>query len=346
MIPALHRRRERSLRTIGQGAKDYFDTAPRENDPYGFFGDEYKVFLDWAREPKAPLLHLTGLSGSGKSSLLNAYLRPRLAESDKTDDNNKTHASHVAKSGFTTDVIIIRSYHDPLASLKAELLRYWKQKPDDYDDLTPLAALRRAAQQLGTTKRLLVAFDQFEEFFLVRLSTVKQPVKADGAGTMIPAPAVAQGELDRLRDFMSSFCKEPPARVALLISYREDLHRLLAPLNLPGRNDGVNRMNVEPLDFAAASAFLRKCPGLTVPEERMQCVLSEAARQEQGRVVMRPIVANLLGIILRQISGHPTLWQRTDDLLRGYVRDCLGDEVLEERADSSRAAYRLQYCQA
>ncbi|MHC4693075.1 MAG: hypothetical protein ACYS67_10070, partial [Planctomycetota bacterium] len=78
LLPSLRRRRERSLRPTGAAGAGYFTTAPREDDPYQFFAKGYEQFLEWARSPRAPLLHLTGLSGSGKSSLIGAYLKPRL----------------------------------------------------------------------------------------------------------------------------------------------------------------------------------------------------------------------------------------------------------------------------
>ena len=78
LLPALRRRRERGLRPTLDAtqtpASSYFQTSPRNEDPHGFFASGYEPFLTWARHPQAPLLHLTGLSGSGKSSLLAAYL--------------------------------------------------------------------------------------------------------------------------------------------------------------------------------------------------------------------------------------------------------------------------------
>ena len=308
LLPALRRRRERMMRPTGKGQEGYFITAPREDDPYGLFREGYEPFLKWARDQQSPLLHLTGLSGSGKSSLLNAYLRPKLAE---------------AKSGTCTQLVVIRSYHDPLAELKRELLRFWVHKPDDYDTLTPLEAIRRAARQLKND-HLLVAFDQFEEFFILRVTA-----DTNGAASF---PAVPEAELAPLREFLQGFSADPPQGVAVLLSYRDDYHRFLAPLDLPAREDRKNWMTVDPLDFAAAARFLCSCPGLQVPEERMDRVLREAARQEGGRVLMRPIVANLLGLILCRMSGHPTLWRRSGDLLRGYVREELGRESKEPRA--------------
>ena len=321
LLPTIRRRRERDLRPVGAGRTGYFTTAPREDDPDQLFARGYEPFLEWARKPKAALLHLTGLSGSGKSSLLSAYLKPRLA----------------AIPGERTRLLAVRSYHDPLLALKDALLPLWQKRPANYAALAPLEALRRASHQLDRNERLLIALDQFEEFFLLRATVPEAPARS-GAGTPLPpAATVAEGELTPLRDFLRAFLADPPECVTLLLSYREDHRRLLAPLELPARREKENWLTVDPLDFAAAAGFLRSCPGLTVPTDRMNRVLREAARQESGRVVMRPIVANFLGLILQKMSAHPTLWRRSGDLLRGYVRDCLGEELREERARVLRA---------
>jgi len=315
VLPARRRRRERNLRPLGTPESGYFTTAPREADPYRFFAKGYEPFLEWAASPKEPLLHLSGLSGSGKSSVISAYLTPRLA---------------AMETGPKTTVLVIRSYTDPLAAMKKALQTLWKKTPAGFQEVPPLTALRHAAHQVHGSDRILVVFDQFEEFFLLRTVAPEIGEKDGQAGPS--SCCVAETEIVPLRDFLHAFVADPPERAAILLSYREDHRRLLAPLDLPARKEGQNWMTVDPFDFAAAADFLRSCPGLKVPEDRMKRVLREAARQEGGRVIMRPIVANLLGLIVQRMSGHPTLWRSRGDLLRGYVRDCLGEEIKEERA--------------
>lgn len=317
LLPTLRRRRERAFRPIFDSTKKaepaYFQTGPRVDDPYGFFAAGYERFLDWTRQPKAPVLHLTGLSGSGKSSLIEAYLKPRLEEQ--------------SPQGKTV-LVSVCDHGDPLASMKDDLLRFWKRKPDDYDSLSTLQALQRAARQLDTADRLLVVFDQFEEFFLLRMNALARQANVR------ESDATSGGDpqsIESLKDFLQSFLAEPPDRVTLLFAYREDHRRLLSVLSLPPRQESINWMPLDPFDFATAETFLRSCPGLSVPKPRMDCVLREAARQEGGRVVMRPILANVLGVILYRMAAHPTMWHRKSDLLTGYVRECLGVETQRER---------------
>ncbi len=314
IIPPILHAREKRLKPVPDDRidREYFTTKPREHDPHGFFAHGYDAFLEWAAVPVASILHLTGLSGSGKSSLLSAFLAPRLAEAKP-----RTH------------LVILRSYTDPLVAMKEALVQFWKKKPDDYDSLPPLEALRRAAARLPAGERLLVAFDQFEEFFILRATATEGT--AGGAPLIVPI-----ADLAPLREFFNDFRAEPPHNATLLLSYREDHRGLMEPLGLPTRREGEDWRSVEPLGFAEAADFLGKCPGLPIPEERMSSVLREAARQEGGHVVMRPIVANILGIVLARMAGHPTLWRRSGDLLRSYVRDCLAGPLEKERAAALR----------
>ena len=87
--------------------------------------------------------------------------------------------------------------------MKETLLVLWKEKPSDFEDLFPLDALRRAACQLNRNERLLVVFDQFEDFFLLRPKTdLREDKNSDRAEIKI-AP---------LRDFfMTSLPARPKA---------------------------------------------------------------------------------------------------------------------------------------
>ena len=297
----------------------YFQTAPRTDDPFNFFANGFEPFLEWAAAPKAPLIHLTGLSGSGKSSLISAFLKPRLES--------------ITSCGKTV-VFTIRSYRDPLTLLKDALLSLWKKPPTGYQSLSPNDALVRAARQMDPNGKMLVVLDQFEEFFILRATLQKE---GNNAETDEETVAAFKTELLRLHDFFKTFLANPPSGVTLVLVYREDYRRLLGPLALPLRQEGVNWMTVDPLDFTAAKQFLASCPGLIIPDSRMERVLSEAARQDGNRMVMRPIVANLLGMVLRRMSNHPTLWNQKTDLLLGYVRACMGREMTEDSALVMRA---------
>ncbi|MEE8104753.1 MAG: hypothetical protein V3T86_04370, partial [Planctomycetota bacterium] len=322
LLPALRERRERRYRpgTDGRVTDDYFTTAPREDDRHGFFANGYDQCVTWAATASFPIIHLTGLSGSGKSSLLSACLRPRLAK---------------GVDGAEVKLLVVRSDADPLSSMKDELRSMWQKKPADWDALLPLDALRRAAGRLGTNETLLVALDQFEAPFTLGATFPSRATTSVGSPTPPkPSPAVA-----RMRDFFADFLANPPRDARLLLSYRWDHASLLDPLRLPARIDGQNHYSVAPFNFDRAASFIRSCPGLRVPDARMESVLREAALQEGGRVLMRPIVANLLGIILQRMAGHPTLWRQKSGLLRSYVLESVAGESIEDRVRILRALH-------
>lgn len=156
-LPAwLKRRREAKLKYFGIHGKledpGYFLLRPYEvGDRERFHrpdGAEDEI-LEWIRQGSEPLLYLTGRSGTGKSSLLDASVLPKLKEG--------------TESAF--QVISVRSYRDPTDELRKVLCepgRIWKSPPDD--DLRQL--LEKATLHLRP-KRLLVVVDQFEELLIL-----------------------------------------------------------------------------------------------------------------------------------------------------------------------------------
>jgi hypothetical protein len=63
-------------------------------------------------------------------------------------------------------------------------------------------------------------------------------------------------------------------------------------------------------------------------------LLREAARQEAARVIVRPIAANLLGVVLRRTAGYPPFWQQKGDLLAALC----GTVLVQNRKRSLRLA--------
>jgi len=93
--------KEIRYRPTGDPDKSYFTTTPRVDDNYHFFASGYEPYLSWLRSPRSPILYLTGSSGTGKSSLINAYLAPGLEKENLPK----------------TNVYVLRSYRDPLKIL-------------------------------------------------------------------------------------------------------------------------------------------------------------------------------------------------------------------------------------
>src|ERR1035438_8122608 len=76
----LARRRRRLLTSVpGHLQPGYFQLAPRdERTAFDRADGKHSEVLRWLSEVKYPVLYLTGLSGSGKTSLLVAWVLPKL----------------------------------------------------------------------------------------------------------------------------------------------------------------------------------------------------------------------------------------------------------------------------
>src|SRR5271157_2029612 len=151
-IPELvdRRRRKRLAEITGHLQAGYFQLAPREDEASFTRADgKHEELLRWLEQRTSPILYLTGLSGSGKSSLLAAWVLPRLERKD-------------------TVVIRLRGYQDPIAVLEQELLRpgvIWQRPTAEAGGARPL--LERACRNIRP-RRLLVVLDQFEEFVILQ----------------------------------------------------------------------------------------------------------------------------------------------------------------------------------
>jgi hypothetical protein len=75
-----------------------------DHDSYARPDGAHEKAVDWLQKTEAVCLYLTGFSGTGKSSLLQAWLIPELAEADQPVRS-----------------IVVRSFADPIGQLVAAL---------------------------------------------------------------------------------------------------------------------------------------------------------------------------------------------------------------------------------
>ena len=151
----LRRQRRVSLlaRTDPQIPKGYFRIGPYENRPedidaYRRADGAHVKALNWVQSATAVPLYITGDSGSGKSSLLNAYVLPKLRE-----------------SGWI--VLEARAYQDPESALRealiAELASNRGKRPEA--ETTTRQLIETVARK--AERGLFLALDQFEEFVIL-----------------------------------------------------------------------------------------------------------------------------------------------------------------------------------
>ena len=151
-IPELadQRRKKRLTEITGHLQTGYFQLSPRDNETSFTRSDGmHEEVLRWIEQRNQPVMYLSGLSGSGKSSLLAAWVLPKLTQND-------------------TLVIRLRGYQNPVAELERALQRpgvIWQKPTAEAGDVRTL--LERACRFIRP-KRLLVVLDQFEEFVILQ----------------------------------------------------------------------------------------------------------------------------------------------------------------------------------
>lgn len=127
---------------------DYYTFEDRDL----FFGREEEVLRTVGEVLTTRLLVLFAPSGSGKSSLINAGVRPKLEE-----------------RGFYTVTVRLDCLPDVAIKrrLRRDLPQFFADLSDDTDLHASLAAAYRPKQGAATPQPLVVFLDQFEEFFVV-----------------------------------------------------------------------------------------------------------------------------------------------------------------------------------
>jgi Leucine-rich repeat (LRR) protein len=199
--------------------------------------------LQWIRKSSQIPLYLIGDSGSGKSSLLNAYVLPKLRE-----------------EGWT--IMEARAWQDALGALRSTLQTLIWQ-PKSGEDPTLTETIEQASKR--ASKRLLIVLDQFEEFLI--LSEPERQVEFATFIADIQSRSVKNTALLLvLRSDYQTFLEEiglPPPRSG------ENLFQL-ARFRLPAANAFMKQSGLKLQPDAlerllASAAELDETPGLVRP---------------------------------------------------------------------------------
>lgn len=301
-LPAwVKRRRDRKLMEEGIAGTlsdpGYFRLRPYEagdRERYWRPDGAHEEILRWIQTARDPVLYLTGRSGTGKSSLLNAWVLPRLRE-----------------EGPACRVLVVRSYRDPLEALVAQLRApgvIW-QKPASDLPTDPRSLLERAVDYLQPKRRLLIVFDQFEEFVILHDIERRQ----------------------HLEGFLHRFLEQPVPGAAVLLVLRSDYLGVLDQLDLPLLRQRDNWREVGPFLQSAAAAFLDRS-GLQLGPELKEKILNEAAEIEENPGLIRPITLNMFGLVLSRFTGKLPPGFEAGRLITAYLRDTLNHPEIRAHA--------------
>jgi hypothetical protein len=240
-------------------------------------------------------LYLTGSSGSGKSSLLNAYVIPELRD---------------AVDGTKYVSLVVRSFDDTLADLKEQLLdpqASW-QDPELSKKRklhTLLQAVCESLQSETVPRRLLLVLDQFEEL-------------------MILHDKLDDTRVAGVQELLTGLVEKPVPGLTVLLTLRSDYEHLLEQLGLPPQDRGGTWEKVDPLRATNVRRFLTHSDsGINLQSDVLNAVIEEAQVVDGTRGLIRPIVMNMLGRVLQSRAGETPREFEPGTLLSRYLRESI-----------------------
>ena len=195
----------------------YLD-SPEDRTKFDRADQAQEKVLAWVLRSSAVPLYLTGDSGSGKSSLLNAVVLPRLREQKWT-------------------VVEARAWQDPTTSLREELqkkLSSSRRRSND-DGANELRTLIEAVARRSDSG-LLMVLDQFEEFVILAKPEARE----------------------RFSALIASLRDNPIKGLRLLLVLRRDYEDNLGDVGLPVLRQYENWYPLGCFSLAASKSFMER----------------------------------------------------------------------------------------
>jgi len=174
----------------------------------------------------------------------------------------------------------------------------WTKPPSHRAGLSDL--IYQACRHIQPS-RILIVFDQFEEFVILK----------------------SEAQRDSFVSLLTSLQEHPIRGVSILLVLRTDyLDIAINELHLPKRVEDHNWKDIPPFKDAAAYAFLQS--GFDrIDESLLTNVLREASEIEKTVGLIRPITANLCGLVLSRFrTGLPSRF-RPGRLIRGFLQEAV-----------------------
>ncbi len=269
-LPAwLARQRANKLSQLQYGTVpvDYFRlTAYQQTDQDRFIRDDglHEKIRCWLLANKWPLIYITGASGTGKSSLLNAFVIPALKDAEPS-----------------VMTIKVRLIDEPIQEITKALTApqvVWDKPPNALQSL-PLPELLEKAQR-KLKRPLLLLLDQFEELLILH----------------------QQETQEAFLNVLKAWAESPIESVTICLVYRSDYMDMMVRTALPQPRHGDNWYEVGAFTLGEARAFYERADADFDPQ-LIEDLVTEASELEETRGKCRPVSLNMLGKVLEWFSG-------------------------------------------
>lgn len=262
--------------------------------------------LHWIRTAKDPILYLAGKSGTGKTSLLNAWLVPELTKVEPEATvwvfNNLDGFRQMPDED---DRVSNKGLIGWLSSVLTEKLDERDQKSDQSGEKDSIRSLLERAVASQRPGRLIVAIDQFGSSMLLQ----------------------SDEERTKFKNLFESLQQDSIAGLQLLLILRFDNFDLghLRRFGLPQPTYPGNRFNISALMPDEAARLLDEMADDLTDDVRSR-ILQEAQTIDRGTV--RPVTLNLIGRALQRVAGNAP----SGRVIEVYLRDLLTSPGFEETA--------------
>jgi hypothetical protein len=232
--------------------------------------DAHNEVLRWIRNTNQPVLFLSGVSGSGKSSVLEGYVLPMLR----------------AERWL---VELIRTFEDPCGQLD-------------------IALARRGSK----ARRLLIVFDQFEQFVILEDRTSAEQRRQF---------------LNRVQELrlmsLPGLC--------VLFSFRSDYMNDVIGMKIADLVPGDTFLQIDAFKRDAARRFLKGAPEAP-SRELVARILAGAETLDNVPARFRPITLNILGLALREDVVDSLMTGQPERLVQTYIARAISQPEIKEIA--------------